>query len=246
MPNAVVIYRPVFGTHDPNPRRGDGYSSGEDWFNFLWPTMHDIPADYFQFVNEWQGNGDGETSVQGYGQFYIELMTACRARGVKCTVGDWSTGTPGWPYKADEAHYTTDLAPMLEKAAAWGFPVNYHCYAPEGAGATDMSAQAELYFMRWEEIAKRHPGIKIIGGEGSNAGKDNTGNEGVFRGLQTLDLMKQARGLILASPYRKNFIAVNWWWWGDPATHSIGEGNWSKDNFSSIAPQFFDWCADSQ
>lgn len=243
MPNSKIIYRPVFGTGDPNPRTEHGYWRGEDWGKRMWPAMAGAEADYYQFTNEWQGNGDPPASVQGFNDFYIQLGEWCLKQRIVCTFGDWSVGTPGYPTIAREAHYLPILQGMLTWADQHGFPVNYHKYAPQGEGANNMAAQKELYFMRDEQLCKGHPRLKIIGGEGSNAGKDSAGVErGIFR-PETLSLMKQACDLIRASPYRANYLGVCWWWFGDGNTHRGGEANWAIDDFSSISQQFFEFVA---
>lgn len=243
MPDAVIIYRQVFSGHDQIPRNNDGgFWDGADWFNKLWPFMADVPATYYQFVNEWLGNGETAEAVRRFGDFYIELGMACLNRGVKCTMGDFSTGTPGYPTVPSEAHYLPALKAMLDFAEAHELPVNYHCYAPEPDGALDMAAGAMYYFMRWETLCKDHPKLIVIGGEGSNAGKDRTGRQGIFR-PESLSLMKQAASMIDASPYRANFRAVNWWGINDASVHGPGEGGWGADDWSAILPQFFEWRA---
>ncbi len=249
LPEALVFYRVVFGTHDPAPRGADNaWSSGRDWFLRLWPHMSPLRdfVDAFIFANEWFGNQEPEDQVRRFVQFYGELIDVLPP-GVHCTVGDWGPGSPGYPTVPDEAHQLPLMAPLFEQVIATGNWVNMHLYSPEynpqqgvvEDGALDMAVGAPYYVMRWETIAARHPEIKIIAGEGSNAGKDRTGRVGVFR-PETLNLMRQARTMIRRSPYAQNLAGICWWWWGWAEMHTNAEADWSRDDWSSLTPQWVD------
>ncbi len=247
MPKALVCFRRVFSTHDPSPRTG-GWHNGQDWFNRLWPTMaHQTPyVDYFIFENEWFGNRESDDEVKRFVKYNIELMDALPL-GVHCTVGNWSIGCPGYPTIPEEENQLRLMRPMFEKTIEAGNAVGAHFYSPEynpdrnvfGDGAVDMSVNRDYNFMRWETYAKPYPDLIIIGTEGSNAGKDRSGREGIFR-PDTPRLWRDSRHMIQQSPYRRNFRGVAWWWWGDGNTHQNAEADWSKDDFSSAHEQFFD------
>lgn len=244
MPDALIIYRHVWTAHDPNPR-SEGWPSGADWFNRFWPIYSQIKGvDYFQFENEWApGNKETSDPIIRFNRYFEQLIDACVAHGVKCTIGNWGQGGIGYPTIPEESRYLPLIQGMLTKAERTGMLVNYHCYAPEGTGATDMAAGQESYVMRWEILCKGHPNLKVYGGEGSNAGKDLTGRQGVFRGDETLRLQAQAAKMVAESPFSAQFAAICWWQVCDGPAHTNPEADWSKDDWSSVLPAFFDWSA---
>ena len=209
-------------------------------------AKHAPYVDGFIFANEWFGNHEPDSVVRGFVQFYKELIAAL-PQGAHCTVGDWSIGCPGYPTIPGESNQIPILKELFDLCEATGNYVNMHLYAPQYDpdhnvhcdGALDMACNAAYNFLRFEIVAKDHPKLMIVAGEGSNAGKDRTGREGVFR-PETLNLMRQARALIRSSRYAHNLLGVCWWWYGDGNTHQGAEADWSKDDCSLIAPQLFD------
>lgn len=245
MPDAVLIARPVSGTSDEQPRGPNNtYWQGSDWVKHMLPRFNGVPAGcYYQFVNEWEGNGDPPEVVQRFNTYQTQVARYCKSIGITPTIGDWSLGTPGLPTIPREAHYLEIFNQQpdgcLNVAEVLECPVNAHNYAPEGDGATNMAAGIDSYFLRWETLAKGHPRLRIIGGEGGNAGKGpGETEEHMFR-PQTFDCMKQALNLLRKSPYHANYVAVNWWEIVDPATHK----DWSGDNWSDLLPAYFDWAS---
>lgn len=238
MPEAYIIYRPVWSAHDLTPNmvnQGSPWYTGEDWFNRL---IASFPpgADALQFVNEWQGGNDAPADYyRKFNDFYVQLIFACRKRGLICTVGDFSVGTPGLPTIPSEAEELKLLDGMFSTAEANLFPVNVHLYSPEGRGATNMAEDAPDYILRPKIITARHPHIILVGGECGNAAKDTTGREGCYR-PETLALQRQFADLIHEIP---QLTFGNWWEIVDPALKT----GFEKDNWSDVIGQYFAWAA---
>lgn len=253
MPEALIFNRPVWTAGDPSPNTG-GWHTGEDWFNRIEPTSSRATGKtHTIFCNEWQTNDWNTDAMRRFVQFYIELIDACVKRGVPMTIGDWGEGTPGSPSVPGEAHQLQELQPLLSYAEEvnrkYGekfVVINQHSYAIEGLGATDMSAGALDYTMRWERTIKGHPGLSVWGGEVGNASK---GVDGVTRGLfrpETPALQNQYTNMVHASPYNSQYIGGAWWGWLWPEQHSNAGSDWSHDDWSPIMPQYFDHLASLQ
>lgn len=221
-PKVLCLGRKVFGANDPNP--GFPMSNGQTWFSTKWPYQPPH-ADVYQFTNEWFQNFWGEGETRAVGQFFIELMDAANAAGVKVTILDAEMG-------ALEPQHITWLADCLSKAEREGHYLNYHGYsANNDAGKTDMAAGEQWFFMRPFEdlhLDKLYPNLKIIYGEAGNSG------DHLFR-PETPNLMRQASKL-LQPFYPHPVVGISWWEIVDPGQHA----DFGGDDYSSILDQVFD------
>lgn len=242
MADAILIYRWVASDHDPNPARSDtDFWTGEAWFNKLWPAeSQGAGSDFFQFVNEWEGNTAADVFYQNFATFYTQLGNACLARRVMPTFGDFSVGTPpdANNVQSGEAARFKLLDSMFVFASMYKIPVNVHLYSPEGAGAFDMKPGEGFYTMRWEQIAVRYPLIQIIGGEGGNFGAGGR----TFDPVKTPACMQQYADMLRFSPYFHQFLGVHWWGVVDGNVHR----DWAADDITTILPWFFGWSVHGQ
>lgn len=253
MPDALFFERPVWTDRDPPPNHGGRWKTGEEWFNLIEPTAalahgktHTI------FCNEWQTNDWSRDQMKRFVQFQVELIDACIPRGVQMTIGDWGVGTPGSPNEEDEAHQLEELQPLLDYAEAvnrkygkYFVVINQHGYGVEGPGSIDMEAGAPDYMMRWTRTIENHPDLYVYGGEIGNAAKGVDGvSVGLFR-RETLALMQQYTAMVLAHPLSKQYIGGAWWEICWPEKHTKPGSDWSKDDWTPIMDQYFQWVASS-
>lgn len=163
--------------------------------------------------------------VRRYARFYCDLMDICDAHGIKCTVGDYSTGTP-------QPYHVPWLADMLREAERRGHYLNYHAYSANNmAGQTDMTAGAEWFSMRWRMLVKDYPRLKVILGECGNSG------EHLFR-PETVALMQQFNKML--APYPQ-VVGAAWWTLSNPDYPN----GWKLDDFSPVLSAVFNWLSSS-
>lgn len=255
MPEAPVFSRVCFGTHDPTPRgflrrlfrrpgrvnpraavgptKVDGtWWTGEAWFNKYWPSLAQNPgATAYVFCNEWFSNKQPHADVDKFATFYRQLMDACTAHGVTCTIGDFSVGTPGYPTIPDEAYDVPAFQAMLSQAERQGHWLNCHGYdLHQGNGLVPR----EYTIRRYKTLQQGHPNLKIIAGELANDPLDVGNNDGLYGGQRSLDRMKEFAGII--------DIPGCWWLVCDgPRYQNIPEARWDLDDITPIINQYFDW-----
>lgn len=237
MPDALICYRFAYSTHDPSP-----FETGESARDYLakrLPAIRQISGvDYWVLVNEWLDNEQPASTVQKFTDFYCDLIDACRAQGIKCTVGDFSAGTPGWPGDPAEGHYLPILDKLFKKAEQYGFPVGWHLYDLLDRFGQRMPRIVSV--LRYRAYIKDYPNLLIIGTEGGNAAHDNRAEPGMFR-PDSLDYMKTFADLIKDD---KQLAGICWWEVTDPALHrNNAEARWDLDDWTPILPAFFDWSA---
>ena len=220
-PEALIFYRQVWSAYDPSPRDG-GWKSGLEWFERFWPIYAQIPGvDVWIFTNEWVNNDWPQTDLERLRDFWLELLTVCRNRGILCTVGDFSVGTP-----SDLA--VAVLRPVFVRAEAQDCYLNDHCYSSQRAeGNTDMAFEAEWFAMRWLKIIAGIETMKVLGGE-----TGNSGGNGLFR-TETPRLMVQYADMV--KPFRQ-YVSGNWWEITGPGT------GWERDDWTPILPWYWQWC----
>lgn len=229
--------RAPFGpTTVPGPRRiAGGWWSGEEWFNKYWPDLsQNVGADVYVWTNEWFGNRQPHDEVDKFITFYKQLMDACTARGITCTIGDFSVGTPGYPSIIEEAYDVPAMQEMLSQAERQGHWLNTHLYDVHAPGLVD-----RIYTLtRYKTLRKNHPNLKVIAGELANDPQDVGNRDGLFGGARSLDMMKEIKDVI--------DIPGCWWLVTAPeGRENQAEARWDLDNVSPILDSYFDWALTS-
>jgi hypothetical protein len=222
-PQTWINFRVVFSDRDPWPDFANN-ETGDTWFAHLWPHLSQAPgATSYQFANEWYSKETDEHTLRAWANLYIRLIDICKAHNTICTILDLSVGTI-------EDYHMHIFDALFRKAEQEGFPVDYHMYAANNRqGATDMSAGAEWFAMRWEKIAKLYPRLKFLGGEAGNSGD---GNDGHLARPETPALIRQFARMIVDSPYGHQVIAANWWEQVHPE-----KGDFGKDDITPFFPE---------
>lgn len=222
-PRTHVTYRHWIGEDRFNPATANPnrWETGEEWLARFLPHIANVPADAFQFANEWYHFALTRGDVARYGQFYIELMQACKMRGITCTVGDFNVGHV-------EPHEVAALSPMFETAERLGMVLNYHAYSTEEGDDTDMHADAPFYALRWVEWVRPFPNLRVLLGE---AGKYHAPR---FVNISTTLRMMRDHAEQLA-PYADRLIGSCWW------TLAGEPGGWGKDDFMGALDNVFQW-----
>jgi hypothetical protein len=222
-PTTWINFRVVFSDRDKWPDFANN-ETGDTWFAYLWPHLSQgVGASSYQFANEWYSKETDVHTLTAWANMYTRLCKVCRFNQVICTVGDFSMGTI-------EDYHMDIFDEMFRTAAELGCPLDYHSYSANNRdGATNLSAGAEWFFMRWEKIAKKYPTLKILGGEIGNSGDGNDGH--LFR-PETPALMRQGAQMLTDSPYAGQYIGGAWWEIVDPR-----KGDFGMDDFTPILPE---------
>lgn len=240
-PEAIVCYRAnVTGTHDADPENGGNWLAGQQRLDACWSEMQQVGldvVDYWVLANEWGANVTGLDFVQKFVRFYCQLIDACLARHVKCTICDFASGHPGYPTIPHEAQWLEQLIPLFRKAEAAGIPVGWHTYDLLDEHGNRMPR--EITLTRFEAYVAQFPNLVIIGTEGGNSTKDGTPDDGMFRGddkrpTTSKEYMQQHYALVKDKP---QLMAICWWEICWPDMHRGPEANWALDDWTSI----WDW-----
>lgn len=150
-PESVVAFRWLGKEEDNYPTDNGRILSGEERFTQWWPQLQAARADYYQFDNEWN-----HPDIPRMVQYFIELMAACSKRGIKALIGNIAVGHP-------EPYDYPALVPMLKLAQDLGHAFSYHMYSNEPSDAMD--DPGHYYTLRWEDMTRGFPNLKIINGE---------------------------------------------------------------------------------
>lgn len=236
-PGKVDLHKPFGPTTVSRGIRGvgGGWWTGEEWFNQYWPILSQNPGSTaYVFCNEWFSNRQPPADVDKFITFYKQLMDACTARGIHCTIGDFSVGTPGYPSIPEEAYDVPAMQDMLSQAERQGHYLNVHLYDLHAPGLVD-----RIYTLtRYKTLTAGHPNLKVIAGELANDPQDVGNQDGLFGGARTLELMKEFKGMI--------DIPGCWWLVCDPSLYrDIAEARWDKDDFSSMLDSYFGWVVEA-
>lgn len=236
MPGAIICYRLVYGTHDSWPFTTG--QNGKQWLDQRWPEIAQVQGvDYWVLSNEWLDNRQPASVVQAFTDFYCQLIDACLERGIKCTVGDFSAGTPGWPGDPYEGHYLPILDKLFRKAEAAGFPVGWHLYDLLDQWGQRMPRAVSV--ARFRAYIEDYPNLIIIGTEGGNATKDGTTQDGMYRGEISKQYIMDFADLVWND---RQLWSINWWEATNPDLHRDNpEARWDLDDIFPILPWFFDW-----
>ncbi len=222
-PQTFVVYRHWIGEDGFNPAtvRLDRWETGEEWLARFLPNLQGVTADAFQFANEWYLYALGRGDTARYAQFYIELMNACYARGIKCTVGDFNVGHV-------EPHEVAALAPMFARAEQLNMPLNYHAYSINEGDDTDMRLGEAFYAMRWLAWVQPFPKLRVLLGEAGKYHKPRFVNTET-----TLRMMRDH--LAQLAPHADRVIGSCWW------TLAGEPGGWGADDFQAALDAVESW-----
>ncbi len=240
-PEALVCYRFAYTTHDPDPE-AMGWPHGSQLLDMRWDEMQQIGlhnVDYWILCNEWGGNVSSVDFITRFCKFYRELIDACIARGVKCTICDFASGHPGLPTISAEAAWYEPLRDLFAYAAAHGFAVGWHVYDLLDRYGNRMPR--DLTLTRFSSFVAEFPNLIIIGTEGGNATKDGTSDDGMFRADNKLPTTTKQYMKQHAAYVKGNLWSICWWELCWPEQHTNAEANWALDDWTSIWWWYVDW-----
>jgi hypothetical protein len=158
-PTTTSVYRFVATANDPTPF--DLHMDGWAWFRRMWESWgnHRLAKDFtfHQMDNEWtfHGNQQDLDYAKKVRDFYMQLMAAADAYGVKVCIGNYMPGVP------DPDIYGTVLAPMYERAAASGHAASFHWYS-DAKDDDDMIAGKEWMVERTLRYLQKFHGIHVL------------------------------------------------------------------------------------
>lgn len=222
-PTTYVVYRHWIGEDSFNPATAnpERWESGEEWLQRFLPHLDGVSANAFQFANEWYKDALRRGGAARYAQFYVELMEACRRRGIRCTVGDFNVGH----VEPDEL---PALAPLFEVAENLGMVLNYHAYSTAEGDDTDMHESAEFYALRWTKWVRAYPKLRVLLGEAGKYFAPRFVNTAL-----TLRMMRDHAQQL--EPYADQLIGSCWW------TLAGHPGGWEADDFTLALIAVRDW-----
>lgn len=198
------------------------------WFGRQLDQLQDIQGvDYLTLTNEWCGNENQTTQqAQKEAHWWSVVIELAKSAGVKITVLDLSAMHLARP------HVRPDLwqiwKPVLEKAARYGFPLNYHAYT-HPAAPYQMRYEAKEVVARWLYWVREIPNLKVLCGEwgaGNWNASINHHDIAAFMGMvKEWDEIVQELGL------RNNLIGA--------AAFTLGATeDWKRFDFSTCLPDY--------
>jgi len=198
------------------------------WFGRQLDQLQDIEGvDYLTLTNEWCAN-ENQTAQQAQREahWWQTVIELAKSAGVKITVLDLAAMHLARP------HVRPDLwgiwKPILEKAARYGFPLNYHAYTHPTA-PYNMRYEAKEVVARWIYWVREIPNLKILCGEWG-AGNWNTQinhhDIAMFMGM-----IREWDKIVEESGLRNNLIGA--------AAFTLGATeDWKRFDFSASLPDY--------
>lgn len=231
MPYAIIFYRAESGAHTRNPEER-GWPSGAQWVAELWNASYWAiqGVDVWIFTNEWWDNERDLTFIARFTTFWKQVIDECLRRQIVCTVGDLPVGTPGHPLEPRQAHQLPALQSLLsyvEQTGMWWNQHLYHLRDPK----TGQLMPLEYTWQRYRLVRQSHPRLKVVAGEQGNI---NDGG-GMFTG-RSFEFMREMREAI-----KDDGVIGGWWLVCNPDAQRNPEADWSRDDWSTILPLYFDW-----
>lgn len=168
----------------PDQPDAQGYLDDPDgWYSRQMTALRGVPGvDYYILSNEWGRDFLlTEAGCKKLYAFWDRIMDRAIADKIKITIFDFAVGWMSDERMKGEYNSFAALKPLLQKAAANGFPINYHAYAGPQA-VYNPSDGAEWFAGRWVKWLQEVPGLLLWGGEaGPYDGKDEMGQDAHYR-----------------------------------------------------------------